>query len=88
MISAIEEAVEGEAAIMASTIHVDVVSVASRSTRRGGVRRSAGRHVSLHHPKHAPLITQIKPGEVRTARADEGADRLCARRFLQVRPTS
>ena len=57
---------------MATTIHVDVVSAEEEHLlRRGEVRRAARRDGELGiYPRHTPLITRIKAGAVRIARAD------------------
>jgi F-type H+-transporting ATPase subunit epsilon len=75
---------------MANTIHVDVVSL-SESVFSGeaefvvlpGVMGELG-----IYPKHAPLITQIKPGEVRikVAGQDEPQIVFVQGGFLEVQP--
>ena len=75
---------------MANTIHVDVVSVAE-SIYSGeaefvvlpGVMGELG-----VYPKHTPLITQIKPGEVRIKLPGQGEEQIVFVQggFLEVQP--
>ena len=63
---------------MANTIHVDVVS-AQESIFSGEAKFVAlpGEMGELGiYPRHTPLITRIKPGAVRIARADNGEEEL------------
>jgi F-type H+-transporting ATPase subunit epsilon len=75
---------------MASTIHVDVVS-AEESIFSGEARFVAlpGEMGELGiYPRHAPLITRIKPGAVRIERADNGEEEFVfvAGGILEVQP--
>ena len=63
---------------MANTLHVDVVS-AQESIFSGEAKFVAlpGEMGELGiYPRHTPLITRIKPGAVRIARADNGEEEL------------
>ena len=63
---------------MANTLHVDVVS-AQESIFSGEAKFVAlpGEMGELGiDPRHTPLITRIKPGAVRIARADNGEEEL------------
>jgi F-type H+-transporting ATPase subunit epsilon len=77
---------------MANTLHVDVVS-AEEQIYSGeaefvvlpGVLGELG-----IYPRHTPLFTQIKPGAVRIARADNGEEELVfvAGGILEVQPNA
>jgi len=73
-----------------ATIHVDVVS-AEASIFSGEAKFVAlpGEMGELGiYPRHTPLITRIKPGAVRIARADNGEEELVfvAGGILEVQP--
>ena len=73
-----------------ATIHVDVVS-AEESIFSGEAKFVAlpGEMGELGiYPRHTPLITRIKPGAVRIARADPGEEELVfvAGGILEVQP--
>jgi F-type H+-transporting ATPase subunit epsilon len=73
-----------------TTIHVDVVS-AEESIFSGDAKFVAlpGEMGGLGiYPRHTPLITRIKPGAVRIARADTGQEELVfvAGGILEVQP--
>jgi F-type H+-transporting ATPase subunit epsilon len=73
-----------------TTIHVDVVS-AEESIFSGDAKFVAlpGEMGELGiYPRHTPLITRIKPGAVRIARADTGQEELVfvAGGILEVQP--
>jgi F-type H+-transporting ATPase subunit epsilon len=77
---------------MASTIHVDVVS-AEEQIFSGEAKFVAlpGEMGELGiYPRHTPLITRIKPGAVRIARADNGEEELVfvAGGILEVQPNT
>ena len=75
---------------MANTIHVDVVSA------EGAIYSGEAQFVVLPgepgelgiYPRHTPLITRIKPGEVRIKPADGGEEELIfvAGGILEVQP--
>jgi F-type H+-transporting ATPase subunit epsilon len=75
---------------MANTIHVDVVS-AEESIYSGEaefvVLPGEGGELGIY-PRHTPLITRIRPGEVRIKTADAGAEELIfvAGGILEVQP--
>ncbi|MFO1218879.1 MAG: F0F1 ATP synthase subunit epsilon [Burkholderiaceae bacterium] len=75
---------------MATTIHVDVVS-AEEQIFSGEAKFVAlpGEMGELGiYPRHTPLITRIKPGAVRIARADNGEEEFVfvAGGILEVQP--
>ena len=75
---------------MANTIHVDVVS-AEESIYSGEASSSCCRARSGElgiYPRHTPLITRIKPGEVRIKPAGGGEEELIfvAGGILEVQP--
>jgi F-type H+-transporting ATPase subunit epsilon len=75
---------------MATTMHVDVVS-AEESLFSGAAHFVVlpGESGELGiYPKHAPLITRIKPGAVRIQRADNGEEEFVfvAGGILEVQP--
>jgi len=75
-----------------ATIHVDVVS-AEESIFSGEAKFVAlpGEMGELGiYPRHTPLITRIKPGAVRIARADNGEEELVfvAGGILEVQPNA
>jgi len=75
-----------------ATIHVDVVS-AEESIFSGEAKFVAlpGEMGELGiYPRHTPLITRIKPGAVRIARADNGEEELVfvAGGILEVQPNT
>lgn len=73
-----------------ATLHVDVVSA------EGGIFSGEAKFVALPGeegelgilPRHTPLITRIKPGAVRIARADNGEEEFVfvAGGILEVQP--
>ncbi|HYJ99644.1 MAG TPA: F0F1 ATP synthase subunit epsilon [Burkholderiaceae bacterium] len=75
-----------------ATIHVDVVS-AEESIFSGEARFVVlpGEMGELGiYPRHTPLITRIKPGAVRIARADNGEEEIVfvAGGILEVQPST
>src|SRR5690349_1068954 len=77
---------------MATTLHVDVVS-AEESIFSGQATFVAlpGEEGELGiYPRHAPLITRIKPGAVRIRRADSGEEEFVfvAGGILEVQPAA
>ena len=75
---------------MASTLHVDVVSVEENvfSGEASFVALPGEMGELGIYPRHAPLITRIKPGAVRIQRADNGEEEFVfvAGGILEVQP--
>ena len=77
---------------MANTIHIDVVS-AEESIYSGEaefvVLPGEAGELGIY-PRHVPLITRIKPGAVRIARADNGEEEIVfvAGGILEVQPST
>ena len=75
---------------MAMTIHVDVVSAEqSIFSGRGGVCRCTGGRGEVGiYPRHAPLISRMKPGTVRVKVPDQDEEELffVSGGMLEVQP--